>query len=317
MKQLRIFLQIIIGISIIVLILSKLNINEVISVLKQTSLLFFLLACVSYLCLNFVLVSRLFYLLTKIGYHVKYSAVFFSHMGGMFAGDITPGRSGYFLTPPILKNNAEVRITDGMACIFAPQAIEFILKVGGAIAAILYLSTFSGVSKNFFIYAGMGAFLLLIVGILMLIVSWKNENLTSRFLSKLPFFRNFTENLSSFKEKNIGIKESTKTIIILSLIGWVFAASHWFFIGKALGFELSFFTFFLLHPLITILMFVPLSPAGLGLMEGGAIVALSFFGVSPAMGLAFSVLVRFSILLVDLIGLRTLVAASNELGMKR
>ncbi len=317
MKHIRIFLQIIIGISIIVLILSKLNINEVISVLKQTNLLFFLLACVSYLCLNFVLASRLFYLLTKIGYHVKYSAVFFSHMGGMFAGDITPGRSGYFLTPPILKNNAEVRITDGMACIFAPQGIEFILKVGGAIAAIVYLSTFSGVSKNFFIYAGMGAFLLLIVGILMLIVSWKNENLTSRFLSKIPFFRNFTENLSSFKEKNIGIKESTKTIIILYLIGWVFAALQWFFIGKALGFELSFFIFFLLHPLITILMFVPLSPAGLGLMEGGVIVVLSFFGVSPAMGLAFSVLVRFSILLIDLIGLRTLVAASNELGMKR
>lgn len=316
MKSLRIFIQIIIGIAIIAFILRKLNIDDVVSVLRQTNILFFILACLSYLCLNVVLSSRLLYLLKKIGYRIKYPPVFFSHMGGMVVGDITPGRSGYFLTPSILKKYAGVRITDGMACIFAPQGIEFILKVGGAIAAIFYISTLSSLSSSLLVSVSIGAFLILVVGISMLVISWRDENLTSRFIRKLPFFNKFTENLSAFKERNIRIKSSINAILLLYMIGWIFAALQWFYLGKALGIELSFFAFFLLHPLITILMFVPVSPAGLGLMEGGMIVVFSFFGISSAMGMAFSVLVRVSILVVDLIGLKTIIAASDEIGMK-
>lgn len=311
MKKLKTLIQISIGVSIIIFILRKLNINEMTSVLRETDPLLFILACLSYLCLNFVLSSRLFYLLTKIGYQVKYPSVFLSHMGGMIVGDITPGRSGYFLTPPILKKNAGVRMTDGMACIFAPQGIEFVLKVGGAVAAVLYISALSGINRNFLISAGIGAVLLLVVGILMLVISWRNENMTLRFIHKIPFFSKFAENLSSFKERSVQIKGSINAILILYMIGWFFAALQWFYLGKALGIELSFFAFFLLHPLITILMFVPVSPAGLGLMEGGVILVFSFFGIPAAMGLAFSILVRGSILLVDLIGLKTAFIASR------
>ncbi|MDP2846482.1 MAG: lysylphosphatidylglycerol synthase transmembrane domain-containing protein [Candidatus Methanoperedens sp.] len=316
MKKLRIFIQIIIGIAIIAFILRKLNINEVLLVIGRTDILYFILACLSYLCLNLVLSSRLFYLLTRIGYRIKYLPVFLSHMGGMIVGDITPGRSGYFLTPSILKKIEGVRITDGMACIFAPQGIEFILKVGGAVAAILYISTLPGVSKDVLTSAVLGAIFLLIVGIIMLIISWQDEGMSLKFIRKLPFLNKFTENLSAFKERNIQIKGNINAILLLYMIGWFFAALQWFYLGRALGIELPYYVFFLLHPLLTILMFVPLSPAGLGLMEGGAIVVFSFFGIPAAEGLAFSVLVRVSILLVDLIGMKTIVTASDEIGMK-
>jgi uncharacterized membrane protein YbhN (UPF0104 family) len=58
-------------------------------------------------------------------------------------------------------------------------------------------------------------------------------------------------------------------------------------------------------------MFVPISPAGLGLMEGGVILVFSFFGISSAAAMAFSVLVRINILFVDLIGLKTVMKASK------
>jgi len=74
-----------------------------------------------------------------------------------------------------------------MACIFAPQGIEFILKVAGAIAAIIYLSYYLNIDKNFIIYSGIGSVILLIVGILMLLVSWNNEKMTSKFLGKILF----------------------------------------------------------------------------------------------------------------------------------
>ncbi len=305
MKKLRIFIQIIIGISIIAFILNKLDLEEVMAVIGKTDFTYFILACLSYLLLNMVLAFRLSYLLKKIGHNIKYINVFLSHMGGMIVGDITPGRSGYFLTPPIMKKTSGIPITDGMACIFAPQGVEFILKVGGAAAALIYLSSFSNVSRNFIISAMIGAILLLVVGIFMLLLSWHEEKVSSRLLSKVPFLNNFAVNLSFFKDRSILIKNSLDKILILYMIGWFFATLQWYFLSKAIGIDISFFAIFLLHPLITILMFVPISPAGLGLMEGGVILVFSFFGISSAAALAFSVLVRINILFVDLIGLRT------------
>lgn len=310
MKKLRIFIQIIIGISIIAFILNKLDLKEVMAVLGETDFTYFILACISYLILNFVLAFRLSYLLKKIGHNIKYINVFLSHMGGMIVGDITPGRSGYFLTPPILKKTSGIPVTDGMACIFAPQGIEFILKVAGAAAALIYISSFSNVSRNFIISAMIGAILLLVVGILMLLLSWHEEKVSSRLLSKVPFIKNFAVNLSFFKDRSVLIKNSLDKILILYMVGWFFATLQWYFLTKAIGIDISIFTIFLLHPLITILMFVPISPAGLGLMEGGVILVFSFFGIASAPAMAFSVLVRINILVVDLIGLRTVLKSS-------
>jgi uncharacterized protein (TIRG00374 family) len=234
-------------------------------------------------------------------------------MGGMLMGDITPGRSGYFLTPSILKKKAGTKVTDGLACIFAPQGIEFILKVGGAIAAIFYISTFiKNIGIDIMFPTAIGIILLLIVGIFMLVFSWQNEKTSSRFLSKIPFLNKFTGNISAFKEMSIGLKGTINVILILYFIGWIFAALQWLYLGQALGIDLTFFDFFLLHPLLTILMFVPISPAGLGLLEGGVVVVFSLLGVPPAQALAFSVLVRVSILLVDMAGLKAVLSSIEE-----
>jgi len=82
MKKLRIFIQIIIGISIIAFILNKLDLDEVMAVLGKTDLTYFILAGISYLFLNLVNAFRLSYLLRKIGHNIKYINVFLSHMGG-------------------------------------------------------------------------------------------------------------------------------------------------------------------------------------------------------------------------------------------
>ncbi len=313
MKKANIIIQIIIGIAIIVFILNKLNLNDVASALKRTNPLYFVFACLSYVLLNVVLASRLNYLLKRIGYRFRFINVFISHMGGMMVGDITPGRSGYFLTPSLLKKNAGSKVTDGMACIFAPQGIEFILKVGGAVAAIIYISTFPGISNDLIITAAAVAAFLLVVGILMLIIAFRDEKMTSKLLGRLPFFKNYVANLSSFKERNLGIKENLNAILVFTMIGWVFAALHWYYIGKALGLELSYFDFFLLHPLLSILMFVPISPAGFGLLEGGAILVFSLFTISAEPSMAFILLVRASILLVDLLGMKTILASLRDL----
>lgn len=313
MKKKSIFIQIIIGIAIIIFILNKLELGDLADALGKTDPYYFILACLSYLFLNIVLSSRLRYLMAGMRYQTKFTSVFLSHMGGMMVGDLTPGRSGYFLTPSFLKKKTGSRATDGMAAIFAPQGIEFVLKVGGAIAAIVFISSLPGISNDLIISAGTGAAMLLMIGILMLTVAWREEKVTLGFLNRLPFLKNFASNFLSFKEKNIGIKENLRAILMFTIAGWFFAALHWFYLGKALGFELSYFVFFLLHPLLSILMFVPISPAGFGLLEGGAILVFSLFGILPEPAMAFIVLVRVSILLIDLLGLKTVMSSIRDM----
>ncbi len=312
MKKNRIILQVFIGIFIIAIILYKIGIYDVIEALRKTDPFYFIIACLAYFCLNLTLATRLNFLLGKIGYKIRYITVLFSHVGGMILSDITPGRSGYFLTPSILKKKTGTPITDGMACIFAPQAIELILKVGGAFAAIIYISSISGVHRELLISAAIGAFILLFAGILMLGISWKDESVSLNFLKRIPFIKNFTDRILPFKERSIAIKGSINTILILTVTGWFFAALHWFYLGKALGIDLPYYVFFLLHPLLTILMFAP-TPAGFGFMEAGTIGVFSLFGVPGDLAFAFSILVRASMILVDLTGLKSVLASLRDL----
>jgi uncharacterized protein (TIRG00374 family) len=312
MKKYRMILQVIIGIIIIAIILYKIGIYDVVSALKKTNPFNFIMACLAYLCLNLTLASRLSFLLAIIGYKIKFITIFFSHVGGMILSDITPGRSGYFLTPSLLKKKAGTPITDGMACIFAPQAIELILKVCGASAAIIYISSISGIQRDLLISVAIGASILMFAGILMLFISWKDENVSLNFLKRIPFLRNFTDRILPFKEQSIAIKGSINTILLLTVTGWFFAALHWFYLGKALGIELPYYVFFLLHPLLSILMFAP-TPAGLGVMELGAIGVLSLFGIPGNLAAAFSILVRASMVLVDIIGLKAVLASLKDI----
>jgi len=214
-KKKSIFLQIIIGVAIIAFILNRLNMDEVISILGDTSPLYFAAACLSYFCLNIILATRFRYLLKKIGVNLNFSTVFFAHMGGMIVGDVTPGRSGYFLAPPILKKETGTRIADSMACIVAPQGIEFILKVGGAVAALFYVAEISNINSSMIISVGIGIVILLIAGSLMLLISWHDEDISMNLLNKLPFLKTITENLPFFKEKSGVIKDSINVILLL------------------------------------------------------------------------------------------------------
>lgn len=309
MKAIKVIVETILGIAIIGFLLYRLDIVEVISVLGDVNLYYFIIASFFYLGLNFLLAARLCYLLRQFGYRVNFPGVFFSHMGGMMVGDVTPGRSGYLLTPHFLNRNGGYRLTDGLACIFAPQGVEFVLKVAGAVIAVFYISSMAALSRGVVAIIGMGIVFLLIIGVFMLMVSWKNEDFSRRFFGRMPFLRSYVGYLASFKERSAEVKGSLDVILLIYFAGWFFAGAQWYFLGKALGIELSFLAFFLLHPLVTLLMFIPLTPAGLGFMEGGVVMAFSLLGVSPSIGLAFSVLARASILAVDILGLRAVLSS--------
>lgn len=303
-KTIYFLLQALIGITLILYIsLYKLNSEEITNAIKNIKLSYFLLASLAYFTLNLLLACRLHYLMHHIGYHIPYIKVLVSHLGGMLIGDITPGRSGYFLTPAFIKKITQARASDAMACIFAPQGLEFILKVAGAILAIIYLLFKVEIIYIPGIMLWTAILLLLILGGFMLAVAWLDEQYTQNLLSKIPVISRFLEQFLNFKNSSNKIKENIKIIILLYMIGWVFSGLQWYLIGQAMNLPITYLEFFLLHPLVTTLMFIPLTPAGLGIMESGTAIALHLLGTTPTTGFAFSLLIRINIILTDTTGI--------------
>ena len=57
----------------------------------------------------------------------------------MLTSDVTPGRSGYILTPVYLRDQ-NVPASKGLSTVLGIQTIEFLVKVIGGIGAVILLS---------------------------------------------------------------------------------------------------------------------------------------------------------------------------------
>jgi len=296
--------QIILGIAIVAFILYKLGPGEVYESLTQVEITYFILAGCAYLIYNIFMAIRLKYLMKVISKEdLPFRGVFFSHMGGMIASDVTPARSGYFLTPVFLKRKGEnLTVTGGMAAILAPQGIEFILKVvGSLLGIILLISNVDDAIVKPLLIAG-AIFLLLGIGILIFL--WSSEESSLKIIAKTPLVKRFLTEFAHLKEESFKIRSEIPFILLLHMIGWVLVALQWMLLGRALGLELSFLAYFLLHPLLSLLAFVPLTPAGFGVMEGGTTGVFTLLGIDPATAFAFAILVRINIVGVDIIGVK-------------
>lgn len=304
----RAIIQVLIGISIIAFLLYELNAEEVFDVILGINLWYFFLAALSFLVYNIFMTVRVLYLLGQVGRPADYR-VFFAHMGAMIASDVTPARGGYFILPFLLKRINKTDVTDGMAVIVAPAGLEFILKVAGGFLGMILLFSSVGINRGLFLSLIVAGIMFLAVGAIMVGTMWTKESVSLKILSKIPFFGKFQKDYLRIKEKSYMIKNSLHVIIGLYMICWLLTGLQWFFVGKSLGLDLPYYIYFLLHPLITLLSFIPITPGGIGVMEVGATGIFYLLGVGTTVGLAFSLLARFNSVFVDLIGLSEITKA--------
>ena len=87
--------------------------------------------------------------------------------------------------------------------------------------------------------------------------------------------------LEEYKESAHSTQQAIPEIIGLTMVCWVLKGFEWYFLGLALGItNVPWIAFFLIHPLVTALAFVPITPAGIGVQEFGIIGILGLLGVA-------------------------------------
>ncbi len=304
-------LQAIIGLVIIIVVIWYVGAQGLAEILVSARLEYVILCLLAYLGMNLLFAVRLVRVLGSMGLKIGFWRTLLIQYGGMLASDFTPARTGYFVLPVMMKEKG-IPTASGLSSILGCQSIEFLIKMIGGTAAIAYLASRVHLSQELYILSIIGVVLMFIgSGVIALSMWSKNAASLIEKFYKIPLIGRFVsllmDKVSEFQRESEKVKNVIHEITVLTIASWVFKGLEWYFIGLALGIgHISFLGYFLIHPLITALSFMPLTPSGLGFQEGAIVGVLFLLGVDLKIGLAFAILARTLLILEDLIGIQPL-----------
>ncbi len=328
-RMIKIALQIILMVCIFGALLWWVGIGSLYEALLTIKLEYVLLAVSMNIGINLIFAVRIMWVLGKEGIKMSLGKTLLAHYAGMLTSDVTPGRSGYFLTPVYLKNQG-VPTSKSLSGILGIQTIEFLVKVLGGVGAVIFLiqtvpqtewvnfGFFAGINLGL-LMAGFGIALMLVGALLLAAFTWSHRAMkffdriaNSRLLKR--FTGGIMGKLEEYKEGSQKTRRAIPEIIIFTFASWILKGLNWYFLGLALGItQIPWLGFFLIHPLVTALAFVPITPAGAGVQEFGIIGIFGLLGVSGGIAGTFALLSRGLTIIEDLIGVPQIAKSTSSL----
>ncbi len=335
-KILRILIQVVVMIAIFAALFWYIGIGSLYNALLTIKVEYLALAFLMYFGINIFFTVRLRRVLGKGGVKTSFGKTLLAQYAGMLTSDVTPGRSGYILTPVYLRDQ-NVPASKGLSSILGIQTIEFLVKVIGGVGAAIFLiemvpagnwpsATILGINVTFFVI-GLGIALMLTGALLLAAFSWSERAISvfdrianSRYLKR--FTGGIMGKLEEYKDSSQKTRSAIPEIFGLTMVCWVLKGFEWYFLGAALGITLNsnlaiaWLGFFLIHPLVTALAFVPITPAGAGVQEFGIVGIMTLLFVNPsaatlgAIG-AFAILARGLLIVEDLVGVPQIVKSTS------
>ncbi len=335
-RILKITVQVVIMVAIFAALLWYIGLGSLYDALLKIKVEYLALAFLMYFGINVFFTIRLRRVLGKGGVKTSFGKTLLAQYAGMLTSDVTPGRSGYILTPVYLQDQ-NVPTSKALSSVLGIQTIEFLVKVIGGIGAAIFLikivpagnwptATILGINVTFFVII-LGIALMLTGAILLAAFSWSERAIgifdriaNSRYLKR--FTGGIMGKLEEYKDSAQKTRSAIPEIFGLTMICWVLKGFEWYFLAVALGisissnFAIAWLGFFLIHPLVTALAFVPITPAGAGVQEFGIVGILSLLFVSPspatlgAIG-AFAILARGLLIIEDLAGIPQIVKSTS------
>jgi uncharacterized protein (TIRG00374 family) len=329
-RILKIVLQVAVMVAIFAALLWYVGIGSLYNALLTIKVEYLALAFLMYFGINIFFTVRLRRVLSKDGVKTSFGKTLLAQYAGMLTSDVTPGRSGYILTPIYLRDQ-NVPASKGLSTILGIQTIEFLAKVIGGVGAVIFLvqtvpiQTWSDVFQNQtilginvgLIFAGLGIGLMLTGAILLAAFTWSRRAIglfdriaNSKYLKR--FTGGIMGKLEEYKESSHSTQRAIPEIIALTALCWILKGFEWYFLGLALGItNVPWIAYFLIHPLVTALAFVPITPAGAGVQEFGIIGVLGLLGVPVVTAGAFALLARGLLIIEDLVGVPQIVKSTS------
>jgi glycosyltransferase 2 family protein len=336
-RFLKILIQVVAMVAIFAALLWYVGVGSLYDALLHIRVEYLALAFLMYFGINLLFTVRLRRVLSKSGVKTTFGKTLLAQYAGMLTSDVTPGRSGYILTPVYLRDQ-NVPASKGLSSVLGIQTIEFLVKVIGGVGAVVFLvsfvpqatwdSTFNNV-KILGVNIGLalaivGIALMLVGAIVLALFTWSKRAISlfdkianSRYLKR--FTGGIMGKLEEYKESSNTTSRAIPEISVLTFGCWILKGFEWFFLALALpsvtlnlpNVALVWLAFFLIHPLVTALAFVPITPAGAGVQEFGIIGILGLLGVAAGPAGVFALLARGLLIFEDLVGIPQIVKSTS------
>ena len=315
-KKWRIIVQLIVGAAILLWLLHFADAGNVLGAILQINPLDLVAAAFFFIIASTFVGLALYIPIRKSSPKASLRKVITASFAGQLISDVTPVRSGYFITPIFLNELANVPVEQGMVGVLTTAGVNSLVKVLLCIIGLGYFASFLQLPVEVVNTLIVGITTLFIGGVFLLLLMWEKRIVwLFKKLNKLPLIGKssfkLVEAIKSIQENGKNSKHSVVFVaflIFFSVLGNA-AALYILFNGIRCS-SLSIIDFLLIASISSTLTYVPITIAGLGVQEVGYVILLSLLlkiPISPnsinSSLVAFALIVRALFTGTDIIGI--------------
>jgi uncharacterized protein (TIRG00374 family) len=296
-----------VGIALFLIILSRINLNDLIEIITHTNVLFLFLAFLVN-CIAILLKSLKWKIIVnsvKPDFSLEVSVVA-SFVGFSFS-TITPAKLGDFIKVLYITDE-NCSLGKSISTIVIDRLIDIILLFSIAFIGIYGFSVFYHIE-----ILSIGTIVLIIAGILAGLYIVLNKPLLSTLLK--PFFNIFVpKHLKSkialyYDDFFTGLftfyydRARFFSSISVGIISWIPPFVYGYLLALSIGIDTGVLFFVLVIPVLSLLDLLPISISGIGTRDVALVFLFGLKGISPEQAVAFSLIYLFmSYWLVAMIG---------------
>ena len=320
----KIVIQLIVGFAILLWLLQLANSSEVFASILRFNPVNLIGAVAFFLTASTFVALALCTTLRRSNPNAPLRKMIMASFAGQLLSDVTPVRSGYFLTPVFLKQLADIPVEKGMTGVLATGGINSFVKVVVCLIGLGYFTSFLPLPPEITTSLLVGIIVLLVAGVFLMLLMWdKRFSKLIAKLERIPLIgkklTKFTEVFSKVQKEGRKIKYSLIFVAALILLSILANATALYFIFNGIWYpSLHLIDFVFIAAFASVLTYIPITIAGLGVQEAGyvlllhVLLGLPLSAINPRL-VAFALITRALFTGTDMIGISPLLKA----GLKR
>jgi len=312
--RLKLVVQLVVGIAILLWLLQLANSGEVFAAILQVNPVNIVGAVAFFVTASTFVALALCTTLRNSNPNVPLRNMLMASFAGQLLSDVTPVRSGYFMTPVFLKELANIPVDRGMAGVLATGGINSIVKVLLCLLGLGYFASRLPLPADIINALLIGVTVLVIAGTILLLLM--RDRRLSKLIAKVeraPLIgkrlSKSIEMFSNVQEEGRKIRLSLILVAILILLSVMANAAALYLIFHAVWYDsLGLLDFLFLASFASVLTYIPITIAGLGVQEAGYVlllhllVGLPLSPVNPSF-VAFALVARVLFTGTDIVGI--------------
>lgn len=295
------------GLFILGYLIYSFDIKSIAAVISRANAVLLAAALLTYACTFVILSMRWMKILEKMGFELSLREAYPAFVAGTLLSDFTPGRLGDLGRAYFVRNRLEPRL--GVASVIVDRYMDILALLSLSIVGLILLYG-KGVSRHELTYLLLPLSILAFAALTGAFMLWfrreKTLEVILRAAGKLGK-KNFSSILKL--SEGIGRLKSPRSLLFtgvsLTYISWLTHGLRVSLIINSVGAEVPLYYLPFLLPMISALALIPVSPGGLGLVEGGLVAVLAVIGVPPSSGIAVAIIDRvLTVFFHSAVGLR-------------